>query len=159
MLQKLNRSIANGLFYFTAFSAISFFLLILVAVVSRIWVPVLYAMEGSRILFIWSTFGAIALGYGKSEHIAFSLITDQFKPRARIIISILIQGLCLLFFLLIAVATIGIILDFFPIYLPVLGWSKGIFYWPIPFILFAICFMCTEQISDDLDQLRSLRST
>ncbi len=148
MIKKFNNFSYKALYWATAFSSITFFLMVCINVFTRyvLKTPFIASIELSRIFFVWACFLAAGITYYKKGHIVISFIYDKLSESAKKWISIAINILSILFFALITVWSIEVVILIWNTEFPILGISQSWLYIPVPFtsllmFLFSIQFL------------------
>ena len=136
MLTVINRHTVTLLYWATALTTGAFFLAVVAGVVARYILksPILGAVEGSRLLFVWACFLAAALTYHRQAHIAITFLTDRFSEEMQRWIHAGVHMLSWMFFMLLFVVSIRVTEALWVSELPMLGISQGWFYVPLPFV-------------------------
>jgi TRAP-type C4-dicarboxylate transport system permease small subunit len=98
-MSQLNRMLDRILFWGIAVFSMSFFVVVLVSVLSRyiLHAPILASIELSRLFFVWSCFLAAAITYRRKAHIDFTLLFDKASRRVKEALSLFIHVSILLF--------------------------------------------------------------
>lgn len=122
-------------------SAIAFALLIFVAVLSRyvFHFSLIFSVEISKLLFVWSAFLAATVGFKRKSHIRFEFLNSLIGPRGLIVTDILLYASSLVFFRSILGYSIRFTKIIWGTSLPVLGLSQGWLY--VSVIVSSIIFM------------------
>ena len=122
-------------------SAIAFALLIFVAVLSRyvFHFSLIFSVEISKLLFVWSAFLAATAGFKRKSHIRFEFLNRLLGARGLVVTDILLYASSLVFFQVLLGYSIRFTRIIWRTYLPVLGLSQGWLY--VSVIVSSIIFM------------------
>ncbi|UYV39438.1 TRAP transporter small permease subunit [Rhodobacteraceae bacterium D3-12] len=83
---------------------VSIFALLMLNVVSRaVGAPVIWVDEAAVFLMIWVALFGASLALAKREHLAVTLVSDTFGVRARRLLSVIVDALLFVFFVLFAI--------------------------------------------------------
>jgi len=142
-MRRFNRFLERLLHCGTAVSSILFFIVVLVAVLTRyiLRTPILASIELSRLFFVWSCFLAAALTYRRRAHIGITLLFGKLPIALRRFFALFIHLAIMLFLAMILVQSVLVNRLLWPTDLPMLGISQAYFYLPLPIVsLFMIAF-------------------
>ena len=136
MIKKLNQYVYRILYWSTAISAITFFLMVCINVFTRyvLKTPIIASIELSRIFFVWSCFLAAGITYYKKGHIVISFVFDKFSERGKKILALSLHLLSLVFFTLITYWSVEVVYLIWNTEFPILGITQSWLYLPVPFI-------------------------
>lgn len=111
-------------------SAIAFALLIFVAVLSRyvFRTSLIFSVEISKLLFVWSAFLAATVGFKRKSHIRFEFLNNLLGPRGLVATDILLYASSVVFFQVILSYSVRFTRIIWGTSLPVLGLSQGWLY-------------------------------
>ena len=114
----------------TALTAACFAVLIFSAVLSRyvFHYPILYSVEISRLMFIWSCFLAATIAYKRNAHIRFEFTRNILGETGTRITNLAAHLACLVFFIGILIASIDYTIKLWPTSFPIIGISQGWIY-------------------------------
>jgi len=133
-MRGINAFLDRILFWATAFSAMAFFVVVIVSIAARstaLW-PFHSSVELSRLLFVWSCFLAAALTYRKQAHVGFTLLFERMPLTWQRCIALLNYALILTFMGIVFVQAVLTCRLLWPTVLPILGISQAWFYVPVP---------------------------
>jgi len=126
-------------------------LLTISQVVSRYFLklPIAFSEEVSRFLFIWISFLGAAMVMKDDEHIRLDIITEKLSPFGQLILKNIIQGMILIFSVVVTGHGIKLLHVAAKQVAPVSRISMGIVYAVIPlsFALMAIYSFCIMTLS------------
>lgn len=122
----LNRAVRGAVFLSTA----AFTILIFSAVVARYLLqhPLIFSVEISKLLFVWSAFLAATVGYKEKLHIRFEFLNNIFRPLGVRITEAVIRVGGGVFFAVVLVRSVDFTRIVWPTYFPVLNLSQGWLY-------------------------------
>jgi TRAP-type C4-dicarboxylate transport system permease small subunit len=100
---------------------------------------ILYSVELSKLLFIWSCFFAATIAFKNNNHIRFEFITSKIGKKGVVVTDYLIYASSLLFFTVLLVNSIEFTAAIWNTQFPILGYSQGWNY--VPVILSSILFI------------------
>ncbi|MBN1481625.1 TRAP transporter small permease [candidate division KSB1 bacterium] len=151
-MRQLNRFIDKILFFTTALTSISFFIIIILAVASRyiFKAPILASIELSRLLFVWSCFLAAALAYRRKAHISITFIFEKFPHFLQKYVTLFLHILILLFLVIVFHQSVIVTVLLWPSRLPMLQITQSWFYLPVPIFSLILIFYTLEFLVDDL---------
>ena len=114
----------------TIVTTIAFTLLIFVAVVTRyaFRVSLVFSVEISKLLFVWSAFLAATVAYKRKAHIRFEFINMILGPRGTALTDVALYLSAIIFFQMLFRHAIRFTRIIWRTYLPVLGLSQGWLY-------------------------------
>lgn len=120
-------------------------------VVFRVFFSALtWSEELSRYLLVWTTFFAATMAYKRGNHITITFAVELFKPKVRIVLTILSYLASMFFFIVIIYYSLEMIkLQTFQIS-PALSLPMQIVYSSIPISLFIMLIHALAGISRDL---------
>ncbi|WP_020532561.1 TRAP transporter small permease [Flexithrix dorotheae] len=156
MIKKVNLTFSKLLFRITNITAILFFLIIILGIISRfiIKVPILASIELSRLLFVWSCFFAAALTYQRKAHIAITIFTDRLSNRVQHILGCFTYSIILLFVIILLFYSSEVVYLLWHSDLPMLGISQGWFYVPLPIVSVLMLSFTLEFLQEEFNGLR-----
>lgn len=108
----------------------AFTVLILTAVVCRylLMYPLIFSIEVGKLLFIWSAFLAVTVGYKEKLHIRFEFLTGLFRPLGVAITEVIIRLSGGVFFVVVFIRSVDFTMIVWPTFFPVLSMSQGWLY-------------------------------
>ena len=89
-------------------------------------------VELSRLFFVWSCFLAVALGYRRRGHVAFTLLFDRLSQVVQRRVTLLTYVILLAFLVVVFYQAVLICRLLWPTVLPILGISQAWLYVPVP---------------------------
>lgn len=143
--------------WLTVTSAIMFTLLVFLAVLTRyvLRVSLIFSVEISKLLFVWSAFLAATVAYKRKAHIRFEFLNALLGPRGIAVTDLILYLFALAFFQTLLRNGIRFTRIVWPTYLPVLGLSQGWLYMAVNvsavlFILHTLSLLITavEDVRD-----------
>ena len=151
-MRQINKILDKVVYLASAISSISFFVVIILAIISRyiFKTPILASIELSRLLFIWSCFLAAALTYRRRAHVSITYIFDKLPQTGQKILTFCTHLLVLLFMGIIFYQSIIVTYLLWPSKLPMLQITQSWFYLPVPISSLIIFSFTLEFIWDDL---------
>ena len=135
----------------------AFTLVIFVAVLSRYIFnfSLVYYVEASKILFVWSAFLGATVAYKRHVHIRFEFMSRLLGPTGRSVTDILLYLSALVFFVYVFVYAVRFTRIIWNTSLPVLTLSQGWLYVPV-FVSAALFFLHSLRLL--LETILSLKS-
>jgi len=152
ILRRMNLLFDKFLFVSTAICSILFFVVIIIAVVTRYLLkfPILASIELSSLLFIWSCFLAAAQTYRRQAHIRFSLLFEKLNPQLQRPVAITTHLLVIGFLIIVFYQSLLINSLLWRTDLPMLEISQSWFYVPLPIISLIMTAYTIEFILEEL---------
>ena len=142
-MRRLNTVFYQLLFWVTALSAISFFVIVIASIVIRYIPRVQFhsSIELSRLLFVWSCFLAAAMTYRQKAHVGFGLLFERFSKRTQKHLTVFMQAVIIVFLAIVLYQSVLTCRLLWTTVLPILGISQAWFYVPVPVLcVFLLCF-------------------
>jgi TRAP-type C4-dicarboxylate transport system permease small subunit len=151
LIKKLNVYFYNALYWATAFTAILFFLMVCINVFTRyiLKTPFIASIELSRIFFVWSCFLAAAITYYKKGHIVISFMYDKLPDKSKVLLSITVNLLSILFFMLIFIWSTEVVVLIWNTEFPILGISQSWLYIPVPIASLVMFMFSLEFLNEN----------
>jgi TRAP-type C4-dicarboxylate transport system permease small subunit len=111
-------------------STAAFTILLFAAVVARYLLqhPLIFSVEIGKLLFVWSAFLAVTVGYKEKLHIRFEFLNGFFRPLGVRITEVLIRLSGTVFFFVVLIRSIDFTKIVWPTFFPVLNLSQGWLY-------------------------------
>ncbi|MFQ3621308.1 MAG: TRAP transporter small permease [Spirochaetales bacterium] len=111
-------------------SSLAFAGLIFVSVIFRYIIkhPLIFSVEIAKLLFIWSAFLGVTIGYREKSHIRFEFLKTLLKQRGMIITEVIVRTCSLFFFVIVLFQAIKFTQIVWPTFFPVLNLSQGWLY-------------------------------
>ena len=137
------------------FAIAAYTILIFVGVLSRfvLKLPIVSAIELSRVGFVWSSLLGAAVAYKRGLHISFTVVLSALSKKAGFYLTILIDIITLIFFILVLYKSIFFTIRVSPSVLSSTQMSAAVMYFPLPFSITAMIFHCINFITQDLNEV------
>jgi TRAP-type C4-dicarboxylate transport system permease small subunit len=150
-MRRINTAFDKVLFWLTALSAISFFLVVIISIVTR-YIPRIQfhsSIELSRLLFVWSCFLAAAMTYRQKAHVGFGLLFEKFSKRTQKHLTVFMHAVIIVFLIIVFYQSLLTCHLLWPTVLPILGISQAWFYVPVPVLCVFLLSFTIEWLIDE----------
>lgn len=126
----LSRTVNKIVEYLTITTTILFLLIVFIGVISRyvLGASLIFSVELSKMLFVWSCFLAATIAYKQKCHIRFEFLNQIFGNRGLALTDMLLYVCSLAFFTLVLKYAIDFTKIIWKTYLPVMNLSQGWLY-------------------------------
>lgn len=115
-----------------------------------------WAEEISVTLVLWSVWIGASLAVKSNTHLRLTLLEKRLSPETRLILSMVLKSLIILFVVSIYYASRTVLQANENITLMSLPITVNVMYWSVPFGSLLMTFYCLRSIWDDCKELRSL---
>lgn len=149
----LNRVVRRCVFLFT----LTFALLLFTSVLFRYVIkhPLIFSVEVAKLLFIWSAFLAVTIGYKEKVHIRFEFLNRWLKPMGVACTEVLIRVTSGIFFALVLVYAIQFTRAVWPTFFPVLNMSQG---WIYVSVIISMVILIVHSVDLSIEAICELQS-
>lgn len=132
-------------------------LLIFVGVLSRFVfkIPIMEAVELSRLGFVWACLLGASVAYKRMAHINFTVISSRLPSKASKILSLTINVISLVFMIWVLYYSVIITTKVWPSKLSATGLSNGLMYISLPITMIAMIIHCINYIVQDFSRCTS----
>jgi TRAP-type C4-dicarboxylate transport system permease small subunit len=148
-LLYINKIVERLVFWLTAISTFLFILFVVLGVITRYLTrtPLFASIELSRLFFVWACFFAATLCYRRNAHIAISFLVDMLPWRLERAVSLLVQFITILFFIVILKESLLVVQLLWNTNLPLTGISQSWLYIPLPVVSVLFLLFSAEQLA------------
>jgi TRAP-type C4-dicarboxylate transport system permease small subunit len=145
----INKFVERLVFWLTAISTFLFILFVVLGVITRYLTrtPLFASIELSRLFFVWACFFAATLCYRRNAHIAISFLVDMLPWRLERAVSLLVQFITILFFIVILKESLLVVQLLWNTNLPLTGISQSWLYIPLPVVSVLFLLFSAEQLA------------